>query len=44
MVPDGALVDVDVDSLRGAVESRGHSYITEITTDILPGELCTGRN
>lgn len=41
---DGALVHVDMDSLRGAVESRGDSYITEITRDILPDELCTGRN
>lgn len=44
MVPGGALVDVTMDSLRVAVESRGHSYITEDTTDILSDELCTGRS
>lgn len=44
MFPNGVLVDVDMGSLKGAVESRGHSYTTEITTDILPDELCTGRD
>lgn len=44
MVPSGAVVDVIMDSLRGAVESRGHSYITEIAIDILPDERCIGRN
>lgn len=41
---DGAVVDVDMCSLKKAAESGGSGYVTEITRHVFPQDLRTGRS